>query len=112
METPVAVPQAPVDIAETPVDIPVPTKVKKPRTEAQLAVLVKARLKATESIKKRVANKKEKVDITEVKPEIIEKIEPEVKPEINEKIEPEIVIDTVRPIIKRFSYIDGMYIFN
>jgi hypothetical protein len=90
-------------------ETPVTAKVKKARSPAQLEVLFRARLKAAESIQKRVATKK--ASIVEVVPEavtekVIEKIpEPKIdEVPIVSKPPDDVVRAIVVPVPKKFKF--------
>jgi hypothetical protein len=100
-------PVEPETIPETPV-----VKVKKPRSEAQLAVLFKARLKAAESIQKRVATKKSSVVEVAVPEKVIQKAEPYIveTPKVETKVEtPKVETKKKKTFEDSYRFHDGYW---
>lgn len=102
---PETIPVEPETIPETPV-----VKVKKTRSPAQLEVLFRARLKAAESIQKRVATKKASI-VAEVVPDVVPEkvIEKIPEPKINDvpivsKPPDDVVRAIVVPVPKKFKF--------
>ena len=91
-------------------ETPVTAKVKKARSPAQLEVLFRARLKAAESIQKRVATKKASI-VAEVVPDVVPEkvIEKIPEPKINDvpivsKPPDDVVREIVVPVPKKFRF--------
>jgi hypothetical protein len=87
-------------------------KVKKPRSPAQLEVLFRARLKAAESIQKRVATKKSSVVEVAVPDEkVIQKPELYIveTPKVESKVEPKVEPKKKKTFDDSYRFHDGYW---